>query len=51
MIDGEAIRFAGVDHPLERAPLIGEHSEYVLCDLLGLAREEFDALVVDGVVN
>ena len=51
VIDGEAIHFAGVDRPLSRAPLLGEHNEYVLRDLLGLAREEFDALVAAGVVN
>jgi crotonobetainyl-CoA:carnitine CoA-transferase CaiB-like acyl-CoA transferase len=51
VIDRDAIRFAGVDHVLQRAPMMGEHSEEVLCEILDVSREEFDALVVEGVVN
>ena len=50
-IDGEAIRFAGVPHVLERAPMLGEHSEAVLLEVAGLSRREFDALVLAGVVG
>ena len=49
-IDGEPIRLAGHDRLLERAPTLGEHNEYVLREILGLSQQEFDALVVDGVV-
>ena len=49
-IDGEPIRLAGQDRVLERAPTLGEHNEYVLREILGLSQQEFDALVVDGVV-
>jgi len=49
-IDGEAIRFAGVEHRLRRAPMLGEHSEQVLREIVGLAREELDALLLAGVV-
>ncbi|MEE8422502.1 MAG: CoA transferase [Dehalococcoidia bacterium] len=51
VIDRDAIRFAGVEHTLERAPMMGEHNEYVLRELLGVSRDEFDALVVEGVIN
>ncbi len=47
----EAIRFAGVPHVLERAPMMGEHNEYVLREALGLSREQFDRLVAEGVIN
>jgi len=32
------------------APLLGEHSEYVLCELCELPKEEFDRLVKDKVI-
>ena len=51
VIDAEVIRFAGVEHRLVRAPMLGEHNERVLCDMVGLSREEFDRLIVDGVVD
>ncbi len=51
VIDRDAIRFAGIEHTLERAPMMGEHNEYVLRELLGVSRAEFDALVVEGVIN
>lgn len=51
-IDGEPIRFAHErDRFLHRAPMLGEHNEYVLCDVLGLSQTEFDALIVEGVVR
>ncbi len=50
-IDREAIRFAGHEHVLERAPMLGEHSEIVLREIVGLSREEFDRLVVEGVID
>ena len=28
----------------------GEHSEYVVREILGRSRKEFDALVVEGVI-
>ena len=50
-IDGEPIRFAGEERRvLRRAPVLGEHNEPILRDLLGLTQSEFDALVVEGVV-
>ena len=49
-IDGEPIRFAGRDRLLERAPMLGEHNEYVLRNIVGLSQLEFDELVVAGVI-
>ena len=49
-IDGEPIRFAGQDRLLERAPMLGEHNEYILRDVLGLSEKEFDDLVVERVI-
>jgi crotonobetainyl-CoA:carnitine CoA-transferase CaiB-like acyl-CoA transferase len=50
-IDGEAIRFVGLPHRLRRAPMLGEHSERVLREIVGLGGDELDALVVAGVVG
>ncbi|HEX2171067.1 MAG TPA: CoA transferase [Dehalococcoidia bacterium] len=33
-----------------RAPLLGEHTEYVLGQVLGLPQEEIDRLLIEGVV-
>ncbi len=49
-IDGEPIRLTGRDRMLERAPTLGAHNEYVLREILGLTQQDFDALVVNGVV-
>jgi crotonobetainyl-CoA:carnitine CoA-transferase CaiB-like acyl-CoA transferase len=35
---------------LKPAPMLGEHNEYVFCELLGLSDEEFPELVADGVI-
>ena len=51
LVDAEPIRLVGATHTLERAPTLGEHNEYVLREILGLSMEEFDQLVIDGVVN
>ena len=50
-VDAEPIRLAGVTHRLQRAPELGEHSERVLREILGLSREGFDQLVVAGIVR
>jgi CoA:oxalate CoA-transferase len=45
----QPIMFDGARPPTARAPLLGEHNEEVLRDLLGLGREEIDALRHNGV--
>lgn len=49
-IDSEAIRFEGTPHPLRRAPLLGEHNEPVLRELLGLSESDYAELIVKGVI-
>ena len=49
-IDRDPIWIAGHDRTLERAPLRGEHSEYVVRDILGRERAGFDRLVADGAM-
>ena len=51
LVDAEPIRTLGGEHVLERSAGLGEHNEYVLRDLLGLSMEEFDQLVIEGIVN
>jgi crotonobetainyl-CoA:carnitine CoA-transferase CaiB-like acyl-CoA transferase len=50
-IDGEAIKIDSIGRILLRAPMMGEHNEYVIRELIGLTESEFDALVVRQVVN
>ncbi len=51
LVDAEPIRAFGGEHALERSAGLGEHNEYVLREILGLSMEEFDQLVIEGVVN
>lgn len=50
-IDREVIRFAGIEHELVRAPMLGEHTERVLRELAGLSDDEIQTLVIDGVIG
>jgi len=50
MIDRDPIWISGHGRELIRAPMRGEHSEYVVCDILGRSREEFDELILSGVL-
>ena len=38
-------------YDIKRAPLLGEHNEYVLKELLGIPDDEFDKLVKEGVID
>jgi crotonobetainyl-CoA:carnitine CoA-transferase CaiB-like acyl-CoA transferase len=33
------------------APLLGEHNEYVYCDVLGLSKAELQQMIKDGIVD
>jgi crotonobetainyl-CoA:carnitine CoA-transferase CaiB-like acyl-CoA transferase len=49
---GAPWRFARNPTKLSRgAPLLGEHNAYVYCDLLGLDRKIFEALLLDGTIE
>jgi crotonobetainyl-CoA:carnitine CoA-transferase CaiB-like acyl-CoA transferase len=50
VIDRDPIWISGHERELTRAPMRGEHSEYVVREMLGYSREEFDALVVAGAI-
>ena len=38
-------------YKLKRAPLLGEHNEYIFKEILGMPDEEFDELVKEGVID
>jgi formyl-CoA transferase len=44
-------RLGASDVPMQRAPLIGEHSRQVLADELGLTDADLDAMVASGVLG
>ena len=48
---GDPIRPFGAQQPVRRAPLLGEHTDAVMGDLLGLPREALDGLYAEGVLN
>jgi benzylsuccinate CoA-transferase BbsF subunit len=49
--DMPAFRFASRAIRVERSPMIGEHSGYVLMDLLGFSEDEVSDLYAAEVVN
>jgi crotonobetainyl-CoA:carnitine CoA-transferase CaiB-like acyl-CoA transferase len=48
---GLPVRGGGARFPARRSPLLGEHDEYVLYDLLGLGQDQVGALVACGAVG
>ncbi|MGH1489985.1 MAG: CoA transferase [Acidimicrobiales bacterium] len=50
-IDREAAQWVGADHRLVRSPMMGEHNEYVVREILGRSEEEYIALIVDEVLG
>ena len=45
---GETIAISGLEPRVQRSPLLGEHTEYILKDLLGMEELEVDQLYVDA---
>lgn len=50
-IDREAAQWRGADHRLVRAPMMGEHNEYVVRDVLGWSEEDYITMLVDDVLG
>ena len=50
VIDRDPIRFEGNDSPVPRAPMMGEHNDYVFGDLLELPQVEIERLTEKGVI-
>ena len=48
---GEPIMMSGLEPVVGRAPLMGEHTEYVLKELLAVDETDVDQLYVDGVLR
>ena len=52
LMPGTPLDFSAVPRvPVRRAPQLGEHTEAVLCDLLGLSTAEIGRLERDGIVR
>jgi crotonobetainyl-CoA:carnitine CoA-transferase CaiB-like acyl-CoA transferase len=50
-IDREAAQWVGADHRLVRSPMMGEHNQYVVQEILGRSEEDYISLVVDDVLG
>ncbi|MBA2439293.1 MAG: CoA transferase, partial [Thermoleophilaceae bacterium] len=51
LMPGSPLEFGGVERlPVRRAPLLGEHTEEILADVIGLSPTEIGRLHDDGVV-
>jgi benzylsuccinate CoA-transferase BbsF subunit len=51
VVNGETVRFVGVDDAVRRSPALGEHNEYVFREIVGLSEGEFVDLVAAGVIG
>ncbi|MGE5596683.1 MAG: CoA transferase, partial [Hyphomicrobiales bacterium] len=51
LVVNQFIRPRGEVVPNRRAPMIGEHSDWILREVLGKSAEEIAALTVDGVID
>ena len=49
--DAPSFRLSQTPHRMRRAPLLGEHTQHVATDLLGLSDEEFIELLEAGVLE
>ncbi|MFC1815896.1 CaiB/BaiF CoA transferase family protein [Thermodesulfobacteriota bacterium] len=50
--EGWGFKLSGTPKPLNRhAPLLGEHTDYVLQKILGMPEEEINQLIIDGVIG
>ncbi|MBI2328215.1 MAG: CoA transferase [Chloroflexi bacterium] len=50
-IRGPAFVLSKAPCELRRAPLLGEHNEYALKEILGMSEEEITELVINGVLE
>ena len=50
-INREAAQWVGHELRLTRAPSVGEHNRYVVCDVLGRSDEDFVQLLVDDILT
>jgi len=50
-IDREMAQWRGNDHRLIRAPMLGEHNEYVVRELLGRSEQDYIDLLVGGILE
>jgi crotonobetainyl-CoA:carnitine CoA-transferase CaiB-like acyl-CoA transferase len=49
-VDREAARWVGRDLDLERAPMLGEHNQYIVQQILGKSDEEFALLLANEII-
>ncbi|MEM7325628.1 MAG: CoA transferase [Actinomycetota bacterium] len=50
-IDREIAQWIGFDHRLNRSPMLGEHNEYVVRELLGRSEADYIDLIVNDVLG
>jgi benzylsuccinate CoA-transferase BbsF subunit len=51
LVQGWGFQISGVSPAATRAPLLGEHNDYVLQGVLGLSEETINSHIVDGVLR
>ena len=49
-VDREAARWVGQDLDLVRAPMLGEHNQYIVQEILGRSDEEFARLLANEII-
>lgn len=51
VIDKDPIKFNSKQNDLTRSPMMGEHNNYVLNDLLNISKKEIDKLISNGIIK
>ena len=50
-VHGETIRISGLEPRVERSPMLTEHNDHVLGEMLGMDQAEIDELQTEGVIR
>lgn len=51
LVQSWGFRMPGLSPAVKRAPLLGEHNDYVFQDVLGMSEEEINSYIVDGTLR
>jgi len=51
LLQGWGFGMPGVAPAVKRAPLLGEHNDYVFQDVLGMSEPEMNSFIVDGILR
>lgn len=51
LTEGWGFRFSAMAARSERPPLLGEHNDYILGEVIGMSEEEINQFIVEGIID